>query len=375
MALTRPTRYCLGFCWRLHATATAVPRTMMSIQRPLRPFSTSATEGSRFRKRLREGFVLGLSLLALPACSEGQFFGAARSEPVGPSRLRVMPSVFLGDVPCERGIEGGLQSYVADLFEPRAAGPDAGPVEPLATARAVACDRQVFFTVPQDQLYAVRIRGYELEASDPRLEDPDAVAPDWTAECGTGAAAGDAGLNPNAPTLSVSATEVVVRDCEPLRRTAETVLEVTVEDALNEADGGLVCGDQPGQISTFEATVAGETQVARCGEVLRFLDLRIGDHGVLLTAFAAGGVSDDAGGGGPAEVGDAGCKPLPPVAADAGFSSSDAGALVADAGQNCSTVSDAGIVPRGPSRWRTRCYGSVVAGQTRRAQCEPLTPL
>jgi hypothetical protein len=311
-------------------------------------------------------------------CSDARLGDGASID--GQTRIRLSPGEFVGQVPCRRGIEGGLRTYVARLYvvdsTGRIIGADAGtPI--VQTSPPAACDRAVVFPALAFQWYGAEISGFDRDVT---AEEALTVEPAWRATCGFGASTGE-NADPArfAPTrIAFRGATVLLRGCtifgEGLPAGGMGQLEVDVAGALGE----LRCGQGPGEVSFVEGTLGSVTATARCGQPLVF-DVAGPPryHTVSLTGFEQSG---DA--GGPAID-----PPLPDAAAPIPLA--DAG-QVGDGGADAS-ADDAGggvIAPPpadapdavdmdfvGVPRWSTRCFGQSLPGVSSVAACEPFTPL
>jgi hypothetical protein len=326
-----------------------------------------------------------LALLALlgSACGEPRLLDGF-AEGQQQTRIRVRPSEFVGSVGCERGVNGGLQSYIARLQEvdPNAA-PDAG-FTTLYTTGAVPCDEAVIFPALAGRLYGGEIYGFDTAAA----TEADIGSARWSAVCGRGQpgdAPGDAGLDPYRPTLSELGATVPLRGCTSFSGGAGEALPRLVIDTAS-ALGALQCGNGPGQVFALRGTLEGETQTALCQEPLVFTAPAANRYYTIqLTGLAADGASGGDAGSGDAASGDAGsggtgitdagttAPPPVPAPLDAGVDASAGDALDA----SVVPPADAGAAPPpdGIPRWQTSCVGRAVAGATAPAVCDPLRPL
>jgi hypothetical protein len=295
----------------------------------------------------------------------------------GQTRLRLSPSEFVGQVPCRRGVEGGLRRYVARLYIVDQAGQiigaDAGTAV-VQTSPPTACDQAVVFPAAAFQWYGAEILGFERDVT---ADEASSAEPRWRATCGFGAGASE-GADPArfAPTPSFRGNTAPLRGCTVFGEGVPAVgtgqLQVDVTGAL----GGLRCGPAAGEVSFVEGTLGAVTTTALCGQPLVF-DVAgpARYHTVALTGFE--------------QSGDAGVIAPPVVDAAAPVPVSDGG-QVGDGGADAS-AGDAGIVVapppdaldaggvdvelRGTPRWSTRCFGRSVPGVLSVAACEPFAPL
>lgn len=330
--------------------------------------------------------------LAVVSCGEDRFFGASAATPTGGAAvLHILPELFTTEVACRPGVAGQLQSYVAELLDPRLTA-DGGFAPPLATSPPARCDRELEFGVPGGLPFALAIKGYDLSTDELRERQLEEVTPKWRAECGTAEVASDAGLVTTRSVVSVVGRKLVVRDCTPLRLAQETFLEVSLQEAL----GTLVCGTAAGQVASFTAAVAGQSLSAPCGETIRFSGLSAGSYTVQITANAAP-FDTDAGiliaaqdaGCVPSATGDsvtdAGANAPAVTPSDAGAGQAADAAVVSDSGAtpalpaNCtgdSTSADSGS-NSGPAigRWQAECSVQLTEGETTLAACSQLAAI
>lgn len=325
--------------------------------------------------------VCAAPMMMIFGCSDARLIDGSIE---GQTRIRLSPSEFVGQVPCRRGLEGGLRSYVARLYVVDAngqiVGADAGTAT-VQTSPPAACDRAVVFPGAAFQWYGAEVLGFDRDVT---AEEASSVEPRWRATCGFGAAAsGGADAARFAPTPSVRGLTVPLRGCTvfgeglPAEGTGQLQLDVT------GALGGLRCGQGPGEVGFVEATLGSVTRTVLCGQPLVF-DVAgpARYHTVGLTGFE---LSRDAGPGAPpVPVADA-TAPVPVLDAgelgDAGTDASvdgvDAGSVVTPPPARAEPQ-DAGEVEmelRGVPRWSTRCFGQSLPGILSVAPCEPFTPL
>jgi hypothetical protein len=305
------------------------------------------------------------------ACGQGRLLDDITGSA---TRLRLVPQSFQGDVPCQKGAEGALQSYVA-RFEVVTRGPyqaDAGLLR--LTSGPVPCDQAVVLNnnvVVPGLAYVADIYGFETP---PGEAAPPLSSARWTASCGRGDGTADAGAA--APTYAVYGQTVLMSGCSTFSGhggSDGTRLLVDQTSAL----GSLRCGSAPGQVSRLEGVLGNQRVSAACGQPLAFnVSGPSQFHSIALTAFEA---SADAGPVPPstptgtadaldASVPDAAAADAAPDAAPPGGSALDAGPL-ADAGEP-----DAGADP-GVPRWTSECLGRSVPGVTAIATCAPLVAI
>jgi hypothetical protein len=306
-----------------------------------------------------------LALFALQGlgCGEARLLDSLTE---GQTRIRLAPSEFVGDVVCQKGTPGALQTYAVQFQEITGdVATDAG-LTPIFASGAVPCDQAVLIPSVAGRYYAAELRGFDRVVSDAEA----ATLPGrWTASCGQGGAALDAGLDPYRSTLSLRGLTVPMRGCTsfldgaPVSNTSQIVV-----DQLS-ALGMLRCGQAAGEVATLQASLNGVTRTAPCGDPLVF-DVTGAErfHTLTLTGF---GLEGDAG-----APGDAAAIPAPPsTLGDAG------GPPDASVSAPVPPVEpgDAGSTPAVPivgvARWRTQCVGRSQPGVAAPAYCDPLQPL
>lgn len=312
-----------------------------------------------------------LALVALQgwACGETRLIDGVSE---GQTRLRLSPSEFVGSVPCQRGTPGALQSYVVRLQQlTRPTEVDAG-LTTAFTSGLIPCDQAVVFPTAAAQFYGAEIRGFDRAVTEAEAQIPD---PRWTATCGRGRPTiGDAGLDPYRPTYSLRGVTVAMRGCTSFDGPpAGSADQIVVDQA--SALGERRCGRATGEVASFQATLAGVTQVALCGEPLVF-DVAGPEryHTVQLTGFGLDGDSLDAGTPAPLPP-----PSVPPELPDASIDAGEALDASASVPTTPEAPTDAGssppMVPVGVARWRTECVGRSLPGIAAPAYCDPLQPL
>lgn len=219
---------------------------------------------ARQLRSLRPASILvGLGLLAYTGCSSG---GTAATAVTHPTMIEVAPEDFLGDVPCSEG--PGLKRYVATLIDTDyvAQGGTSGvdqtgeagaPVDfQLASSRPTPCLAGVGFgLVVPGRHYDVKIDGYDTDDLAPRANgsrqmvspaptEEQAVSPlltpRWSAHC--------------EDAIAIGSTIVRPLRCTPFAPLDASALG-SVRISLAKLQGGLACGDQPGQIDHFEVSL------------------------------------------------------------------------------------------------------------------------
>jgi hypothetical protein len=305
--------------------------------------------------------------LASLACGESRLLDGFTE---GQTRLRLVPSEFTGNVVCEKGVPGALQSYVVRLDTLVGAEVDAG-LETAFTSGAVPCDQAVLFGTIGGRLYSAEVFGFDVAVP---ATNVDVSLARWTSVCGRGRASrevSDAGLDPLRPTYSLRGATVPMRGCTPFGGGADgegaSQLLVDQASALN----GRACGQGADQVYAFQATLGGQTILARCGDPLAFVvDRADRYYEIELVALQAGAASG---------ASDAGATPAPgPIDAgvDAAVDPLDASVSEPTPAPGDAAVGDAGApVVGGVPRWRTQCIGRALPGVTVPAYCDPLQPL
>lgn len=221
-------------------------------------------------------FLVGLGLLVHAGCSSG---GEASTAVTHPTMIEVAPEDFLGKVPCSEG--PGLKRYVATLIDTDyvaqggasgvdpATGASGAPVEfQLPSSGPTPCLAGVGFgLVVPGRHYDVKIDGYDTDDLAPRAsgsrqmvspaptaEQPVSplLAPRWTAHC--------------EDTIAIGSTIVRAMHCTPFTPVDASALG-SVRIPLAKLTGGLVCGDEPGQIDHFEVTLDSGDGVMRVRSV------------------------------------------------------------------------------------------------------------
>jgi hypothetical protein len=302
------------------------------------------------------------------ACGESRLLDGFTE---GQTRLRLVPSEFTGNVVCEKGAPGALQAYVVRLETLLGSEVDAG-LETAFTSGPVPCDQAVLFATIGGRMYSAEVFGFDTAV--PATGDVSLAR--WTSVCGRGRASravSDAGLDPLRPTLSLRGATVPLRGCTPFGGDADgegaSQLLVDQASALN----GRACGPGADEVYAFQATLGGQTRLARCGEPLSFVvDRADRYYRIALTALQAGAVTAPSDGGvtsppasSPPDGGfDASVDPLDASASEPAPAPGDGGS--SDAG---------GPVVGGVPRWRTECIGRALPGVTVPAYCDPLQPL
>jgi hypothetical protein len=312
-----------------------------------------------------------LALLALSgwACGEPRLLDSFSE---GLTRIRLIPSEFIGSVPCRRGTSGALQFYSVRLqaLDSRS---DAGVVDAFTTG-AVPCDQAVMFPSTAGRSYIAEIRGFDRVVTDAEVES---VPPRWTASCGRGSeSVPDAGLDPYRPTVSVRGLTVPMRGCTTFLEIAPGSVAGQLVVDQPSALGTLRCGQRTGEVARVEAALGGVTRSAACREPLVF-DVAGPEryYTITLTGFEVG---EDAGAALPdASEGGAPAPSPAPSGADAG--AADAGEpLDASVGPS-PAPGDAGTSPLPPlvgvARWRTQCVGRSLPGVVASAYCDPFQRL
>lgn len=331
-------------------------------------------------KRWLRACVCAAPMMMVFGCSDARLIDGFAE---GQTRIRLDPGEFVGQVPCRRGLAGGLRSYVARLYvvdqSGRIIGADAGTAT-VQTSPPAACDRAVVFPGVGFQWYGAEVLGFDRDVTD---EEALTTEPLWRATCGFGAATSEgADAARFAPTLSLRGTAVPMHGCSVFREglSAEGTGQLQLD--VNGALGELRCGQGAGEVSYVEATLGAVTKTALCGQPLVFdVSGPPRYNTVALTAFEllgdAGGPQD------PTPVADAS---TPPAVADAGqvgdagadASADDAGTVVTAPPAPVPEPPDAGegeLALRGVPRWSTTCFGRSLPGVSSLAICEPFTSL
>jgi len=258
-------------------------------------------------------FLVGLGLLAYAGCSSG---GATSTAVTHPTMIEVAPEDFLGDVPCSEG--PGLKRYVATLIDTDyVAQGGASGVDPEAEAAGAPANFQLpssrptpclagvgFGLVVPGRHYDVKIDGYDTDDLAPRAngsrqmvtpaaptdEQPAStlLAPRWTAHC--------------EDAIAVDSTIVRALHCTPFAP-LDAAAPATVRIPVAKLMGGLVCGDQPGQIDHFDVTLDAGDGVPRMSSVPCAPDADVLYEGLAprvrvsayVTAFSVGNIDAFAG--------------------------------------------------------------------------------
>jgi hypothetical protein len=196
---------------------------------------------------------------------------------VEPTRVRVSPQVFLGDLVCSE--DGGMHRYQATLLDVTDGLEEAFQ---LPSSAVVSCKQDVEFEyVKAGRRYIAQVSGFDrsdISAQNPGSpiivdESGAKTSPRWTTTCwgydglepaGLGGASGEltgeGGSGGDGPTLGVesfSKTIVTVRGCESLTGSSEqgpTAVSFNIQTALL----GLDCGSEAGQIGTFTVALKGD---------------------------------------------------------------------------------------------------------------------
>lgn len=313
----------------------------------------------------RPGPVIGAIFLSGSfGCGEPRLVGGFADSA---TLIRVTPDVFTGSVECARGVEGALQTYTVQLQRLGPGGQiiDGGLENDVQVSPPAPCDRAVVFPAIAGQPYAATISGFD------RVPTPDELAalePRWTASCGFGSGALDAGVDPLAPTVALQSTTVPLRGCTQFDApgSATAQLDIDVATAL----GPLRCGTEPGSVAYVEARLGSTLRRAACGAPLRLPVATATSRfvTVTLTGYEALPGAMEPEDSGVVEVDAAAdASALDAGPSDAGFTPppADAGRL------------DAGIPLEGSGvpRWATECVGRVLPAATSSAVCEPFASL
>jgi hypothetical protein len=310
------------------------------------------------------------ALLLTAACGTSGLDDALLDQP---TRVRLEPTAFEGDVACVPGAVAALQSYVVSLYQVsfNLPGVDAGPPPAPITSPLAACDRAVLFSAIAGRSYAATINGFDHEVSN---DQAATATPTWTASCGYGTAnlQPDAGPDPLAPTVAVLNYTVPMIGCTSFQRAGAGADVARLVVDQGSALGALQCGSGPGRVSSFEA-VAGSTRVAgACGKPLqlefsgpaRYYTIELtalegpSNPGAALDAGAADAAVDAA-----------------LVGADAAVARADAARVDAGTHADAGGATAAGDAGVGIARWRTQCIGHAQPGVTNLATCDPLSPI
>lgn len=303
------------------------------------------------------------------ACGQGRLLDDITTSA---TRLRLVPESFRGNVPCQKGAEGALQSYVVRFEQVLPSGQyqaDAGLLR--VTSGPVPCDQAVVLSVvTAGNAYAADIYGFDTPVTDPA---PALANARWTASCGHGDGTPDAGAA--APTYAVYGATVFMGGCTTFSGEGGSDGTRLVVDQAS-ALGSLSCGSGPGQVSRLEGVLGDQRVSAVCGQPLAFdVPGPSQFHTIALTAFEASASASPA----PvspstpsatadvldASVSDAAASD----AAPGGGSPLDAGVPAADAGEP-----DGGADP-GVPRWTSACIGKSLPGVTAVAACDPLVAI
>ena len=219
-----------------------------------------------------------------------------------PTVVAVSPEDFRGSVPCTNA-PGAMRAFVATLTD---LGTSEEPVSfslPSSVVRTpelggrfgpVPCEQAAGFSfVVPGHRYSAEVEAYDrtdLVALGPGsriLVDPASgnyVPPRWTTSCGT-----DPGTLGRGPVTAALFRTRYVQGCGALTEaySSETALRVVT----SAAQGSVECGEGPGNIERFEATLVetGATQTVPCGEDVVFGSLEGGiAYNVELFGFAKG---------------------------------------------------------------------------------------
>jgi hypothetical protein len=291
----------------------------------------------------------------------------------GQTRIRLVPSEFVGSVPCRQGAAGALQSYVAVLQQVTPGVPADAGVSTAFTTEPVPCDQAVMFPAVSGRFYGAEIYGFDHELA---VGEASPGAARWSAVCGRGRSPyepSDAGLDPYRPTVAQSGFTIPLRGCTTFDGdpgSAPTQLVVDTTSAL----GSLRCGSAPGEVFALRGSLDGVTRTALCQDPLVF-DVATADryYTIDLVGLSADGDAGAADAG--AIEADAGPAPDAGPVLDAGEGEADASAAL-DASVGSPATSDAGAPPPdGIPRWQTHCIGRALAGATVPAVCDPLRAL
>jgi hypothetical protein len=306
------------------------------------------------------------------ACGQGRLLDGVTSST---TRLRLAPESFRGNVPCLKGAEGALQSYVVRFeqvsYVPNQ--PDAGLQR--VTSGPVPCDQAAVLDAVAGYAYSADLYGFDTPQTDPA---PPLSSARWTANCGRGGTTPDAGLA--GLTYAVYGAIVQMGGCTTFSGEGGsdgTRLLVDQASALGE----LRCGSSQGQVSRLEGVLEGQRVSAACGQPLAFDVTGASRYlTIALTAFEAspGTTSAPSSPSGTADMLDASVADA--AASDAAADAAAARGTPLDAGGPAGTpLADAGAtdagVAAGVPRWTTECLGKPQPGVTATATCEPLVAL
>jgi len=332
----------------------------------------AVARGTRYVAAMLRWLAACILASASLACGQGRLLDDITTSA---TRLRLVPESFRGNVPCQKGSEGALQSYVV-RFEQVVNGvyqSDAGLLR--VTSGPVPCDQAtVLNVVVAGYSYAADIYGFDTVVTDPAAALSSAR---WTASCGRGGDTPDAGAT--APTYAVYGFTVQMGGCTTFSGEGGSDGTRLVVDQTS-ALGSLRCGSGPGQVTRLEGVLGTQRVSAACGQPLAFDVPGVSEfHTIALTAFEAspgaspGPVAPATPSGTAdvldASVSDAAAGDAAPDAAPGGGSPLDAGVPVADGGEP-----DAGADP-GIPRWTSECIGKSLPGVTAVATCDPLVPI
>jgi hypothetical protein len=278
---------------------------------------------------------------------------------VNPTYIEVDPAEFENDVACASS-GGNLRWYVATLVDVTP-DQDGKPLDfRLPSSPPTNCSESVFFSGVVAQgftlgvwheahRYVAEIEGYRESSLRPQHEGSrvmtsggKTVDPDWVGSCGSakssldpllGVDAGssdapDAGFETHflGPAMPFPSQTVTIHGCS-LTSLAASSDETRIAVDISSALGQLECGNEPGQVARFEATLGDEVRAADCGKTALFRNVPAENFVEFeVVAFTSSSFAD----GGAAE----------PEAA-----------------------------------WTTTCYQKAALGQQLVARCDPLVPL
>ena len=201
--------------------------------------------------------------------------------------VTVSPTTFGQGIVCGN-VPGAWKTYVATLTDVT------DPARPLrlASSNPVPCGLPVAFAfVVPDHAYIAEIQGYDRSdivpfggpnAGTEHMVDENTkedVAPRWTTSCGS-PDPDDPGVGGAAPqpTTSRLQSNVLVRDCNPLREQLPPPdAGITIE--MDSVLGSLTCGDGPGQVDRLRVVPEApglEQSPASCGMVVPFTPVEPG---------------------------------------------------------------------------------------------------